>query len=149
MMGGFSAPSLQRVASEMSLKELLPPPGFVSLALWWGMVAMGWTAATAWIDRDARQRFGDSRPWKEAFVALGCLLAYCAFFTGLWFVEGIAWLIALLAAAYVAMQTATVGEWGPGPICEEVRVVCLCVRACVIVCVWCVRCVCVCVCVCE
>ena len=99
----------------MSHKELLPPPGFVSLALWWGMVAMGWTAATAWIDRDARQRFGDSRPWKEAFVALGCLLAYCAFFTGLWFVEGIAWLIALLAAAYVAMQTATVGEWGRGP----------------------------------
>jgi general secretion pathway protein E len=100
----------------MPLTETLPPPGFVALALWWVAVVSGWAAATVWVDRDARSRFGSSRPWKEAFVVLGCLIAYFAFTTGLLIVEVLVSLVAFLFVAYVAMQVSTKGDRGPGPV---------------------------------
>jgi hypothetical protein len=63
-----------------------------------------------WVDRDARRRFGDSSPWKEAFVAIGLGLALFAFTTGVVFVEGIALLGIFLTLAYVLMQAATESE---------------------------------------
>jgi len=94
----------------MSLREILPPPGFLSHSLWWLSMCIGWVWATVWVDRDARRRFGDSSPWKEAFVAIGFGLALFAFTTGVVFVEGIALLGIFLTLAYVLMQAATESE---------------------------------------
>lgn len=97
----------------MSLNEILPPPGFTSLALWWAAVSIGWSAATVWIDRNARRSYGDSKPWKAAFVVLGFLITYFAFTTGLLVVEVLVSLVAFLFVAYVAMQLSTSGDGGP------------------------------------
>jgi hypothetical protein len=90
----------------MLLHELLPPARFLSHALVWLVVVVGWVAATVWVDRDARQGYGDGRPWNGILVALGIGLAYFAFSTGMLLVGAIGWIVALVVAVYVAMKFA-------------------------------------------
>ena len=90
----------------MLLHELLPPARFLSQALVWLVVVVGWVAATVWVDRDARQGYGDARPWNGILVALGIGLVYFAFSTGMLLVGAIGWIVALVVAVYVAMKFA-------------------------------------------
>ncbi|MFM7243083.1 MAG: GspE/PulE family protein [Planctomycetaceae bacterium] len=100
----------------MSPLESLPPPGFLSHALTWLVVAGGWAGAAVWVERDARWRYGGSQPWKGLFMALGCGLAYPGVSSGIALVEAIGCLTGLALAAYATLTfVADDGSVGDGP----------------------------------
>jgi len=106
----------------MSLESVLPPSGFAWRAAGWLFVVVGWAAATVWIDRDARQRFGRSQPWLQLLVGLGCCLAWGSAMWGIWAGEAIGWLMAMFVASYAAMRTAMSREWQQGPLAAAMQV---------------------------
>jgi len=106
----------------MSLESVLPPSGFAWRAAGWLFVVVGWAAATVWIDRDARQRYGRSKPWLQLLVGLGCCLVWGSAMWGMWAVEAIGWLMAMFVASYTAMRTAMSREWRQGPLGAAMQV---------------------------
>jgi len=106
----------------MPLEQLLPPGGFGWRAAGWLVVAVGWAVATVWIDRDARQRYGSSRPWLQLLVGLGSAVVCGAAFWGMWAVEALGWLMAMFVASYAVMRTATSRKWNRGPFSAAMQV---------------------------
>ena len=86
---------------------------FGRFAWWWAAcaaVAVGWVAACLWVERDALDVFGRTRPWKAILFGGGAGLVAGAGFLGPTAVTLAAVWLAVTVAAYVACREAAVDD---------------------------------------
>ncbi|MFM8984547.1 MAG: GspE/PulE family protein, partial [Planctomycetia bacterium] len=76
----------------------------------WAVVAVGWVAATLWVERDALDVFGRTRPWKPILFGVGAALFAGTCLLGALAVPLAAAALALVMAAYVASREAAVDD---------------------------------------
>lgn len=94
----------------MSPLETLSPETVAFRGVAWAAVAVGWVAASLWVERDALDVFGRTRPWKPVLFGIGAALfaGMCLF--GAIAVQLVALTLMLTMAAYVACREAAVDD---------------------------------------
>lgn len=87
---------------------MVVPPSFGEQLLWtgglWAALAALWASICMWVDRDARQVFGNAIPWNLGFAAVGLLYFLATWQAGLGPLVLFALLIPALTLGYVAIR---------------------------------------------
>lgn len=83
-------------------------PSFAEQLLWWGglwaALAALWGSICLWVDRDARQVFGNALPWNMLFVGVGVLFLVASWQGGLSTLPLSALLVPAMTIGYVALR---------------------------------------------
>ncbi len=87
---------------------MVVPPSFAENLLWsgglWVALAAVWASICMWVDRDARQVFGNALPWNLLFAAVGVLFFVASWQAGLGPLPLFALLIPAMILGYVALR---------------------------------------------
>ena len=87
---------------------MVVPPSFGEQLLWsggmWLVLASVWASICMWVDRDARQVFGNPLPWNLLFAAVGVLFFLASWQAGLGPLALFALLIPAVILGYVALR---------------------------------------------
>ena len=76
----------------------------------WAVVAVAWVAGSLWVERDALDVFGRTRPWKPILFGVGAALFAGTCLLGATAVPLVATALGLTMAAYVACREAAVDD---------------------------------------
>lgn len=81
---------------------------FAIFGILWLATTVAWTAACIWVERDARETFGRSLPWRSLFASVGAVLFLGTCLFGATLVPLLVGLVATAAAAYVVIRDSLV-----------------------------------------